>query len=216
MDIELARFNMVEQQIRPSEISDHKVLELLSSIKREEFVLDNYRDLAFADLRLPLIEGGKALFPRIEAKLVHELELSPTDKVLQIGASNGYVTALMAKMAKSIYVVDNSLANLAWVDLALKKQSIFNVELNEQDINQLHFADDSFNKIVILGTLATNPGALLPSLKRGGKLLGFSGRSPLVSLIKINKGNVGEITKQILLETDVDYLGNKTTTTFKL
>ena len=99
MNIEQARFNMIEQQIRPWDVLDPKVLTLLSKVKREDFVPAAYRDLAFADLEIPLGEGQVMLPPRVEARLLQELEIKKTDRVLEIGTGSGYMAALLAASA---------------------------------------------------------------------------------------------------------------------
>lgn len=209
MNIDLARFNMVEQQIRPGEVSDPNLLALLLELKREEFVLEPYRDLAFSDIRLPLCGGGKALFPRIEAKMVNELNLSSKDNVLQIGVNNGYIAALIASIANKVKVIDCNLDDLAWGRSCATKHDIFNIEFVQHDLNVLSFANEYFDKIIVVGSLTISPEILLPTLKRGGKLIGFIGQSPLMSLIAINKSGIGEISKHSILETDVDYLIKK-------
>ena len=106
MDFTTARFNMVEQQIRPWNMFDERVLELLSTIKREDFVQEQYRNLALSDIEIPLPGGQKMLFPRMEARLLQELVLRKRDKVLEIGTGSGYVTALLAKMSDFVYSLE--------------------------------------------------------------------------------------------------------------
>ena len=106
MDFTTARFNMVEQQIRPWNMFDERVLELLSTIKREDFVQEQYRNLALSDIEIPLPGAQKMLFPRMEARLLQELVLRKRDKVLEIGTGSGYVTALLAKMSDFVYSLE--------------------------------------------------------------------------------------------------------------
>lgn len=106
MDFEKTRFNMVEQQIRPWDVLDTNVLDLLFHVKREDFVADNQRQMAFVDTELPLPNGSKMLQPKMEARLVQDAAIQPTDKILEIGTGSGYLTALLAKMGKQVVSVE--------------------------------------------------------------------------------------------------------------
>ena len=106
MNIEQARFNMIEQQIRPWEVLDPTVLDLLFVVKREDFVPAAYRNLAFADMELPIGSGQVMLAPRVEAKLLQELGIKKTDKVLEIGTGSGYMAALLAARAEHVVTVE--------------------------------------------------------------------------------------------------------------
>ncbi|MGH8703461.1 MAG: protein-L-isoaspartate O-methyltransferase family protein, partial [Burkholderiales bacterium] len=106
LDFERARFNMVEQQIRPWEVLDPRVLDLLLRVRREEYVPARYRELAFADMEIPLGHGEKMLAPRIEARMLQELALAPADRILEVGTGSGYMTALLASLSNHVYSVD--------------------------------------------------------------------------------------------------------------
>jgi protein-L-isoaspartate(D-aspartate) O-methyltransferase len=127
MNVEQARFNMVEQQIRPWNVFDEKILSLLSQIKRENFVTEKYHNLAFSDIEIPLPGEQKMLFPRIEARLLQELQLNKKDKVLEIGTGSGYVTALISKMADFVYSVEINSQNKAFAQNNLTHVGIKNV-----------------------------------------------------------------------------------------
>ena len=106
MDIEQARFNMIEQQIRPWDVLDFKILDILKNVPREQFVPDTHTKLEFADIQIPLAHGEVMMEPKVEARLVQELNLTPDDKVLEVGTGSGYVTALLASLAKHVVSVD--------------------------------------------------------------------------------------------------------------
>ncbi|MFZ5463647.1 MAG: protein-L-isoaspartate O-methyltransferase family protein, partial [Pseudomonadota bacterium] len=106
MNIEQARFNMVEQQIRPWEVLDQEVLDLLFVVKREEFVPPAYRSLAFADLEIPLGHGQSMWAPKIEARVLQELQVRKSDRVLEIGSGSGHMAALLAARADQVYTVE--------------------------------------------------------------------------------------------------------------
>ena len=106
MDTEQARFNMVEQQIRTWEVLDQQVLDLLHRVRREDYVPQQYRALAFADMEIPLGLGEKMLAPKMEARMLQELALKPGDKILEVGTGSGYMTALLASLGSHVYSVD--------------------------------------------------------------------------------------------------------------
>ncbi|MEN9986440.1 MAG: hypothetical protein RI925_1942, partial [Pseudomonadota bacterium] len=129
MDFEKARFNMVEQQIRPWDVLNTQVLDLLFHVKREEFVSDKQKTIAFVDTELPLPNGSRMLEPKMEARLVQELNLAPEDKVLEIGTGSGYLTALLASFSKHVYSLDIDPAMTALAKANLARANIHNVTL---------------------------------------------------------------------------------------
>lgn len=132
-NMEQARFNMIEQQIRPWNVLDQDVLDLLSEVRREEFVPAAHQALAFADLEIPLGEGAVMLAPKMEAKLLQELAVQPKDKVLEIGTGSGYMAALLAAKADQVTSVEisPSIAKTAKANLA--KAGISNVSVEVGD-----------------------------------------------------------------------------------
>src|SRR5687767_12504359 len=106
MDFERARFNMIEQQIRPWEVLDQRVLDLLFKVRREDFVPENHRTLSFADLEIPIGHGERMLAPRVEARMLQELAIAESDRILEVGTGSGYMTALLAASGAHVYSVD--------------------------------------------------------------------------------------------------------------
>src|SRR3970040_2420003 len=106
LDVERARFNMVEQQIRPWEVLDQRVLDLLMRVRREDYVPAQYVALAFADMEIPIGHGETMLAPKIEARMLQELALAPEDRILEVGTGSGYLTALLASLGSHVYSVD--------------------------------------------------------------------------------------------------------------
>jgi protein-L-isoaspartate(D-aspartate) O-methyltransferase len=184
MNIETARFNMIEQQIRPWEVLDGQVLSLLSVVKRENFVPLAHKALAFADLEIPLQASGSQgqcmLAPKVEARLLQDAALQSTDKVLEIGTGSGYMAALLAHQAASVLSIeiDPTLAQLARHNL--HSAGIDNVEVRQADGSQGAPADGPFDVIVLSGSVPDVPQHLLNQLKLGGRLLAIVGEEPVM------------------------------------
>lgn len=216
MNIEQARFNMVEQQIRPCEIFDEKLLELLLKVKRENFVPAMYKDIAFSDVEIPLPGGHKMLLPRVASKLIQELELKNTDKVLEIATGSGYVTALLAKMSEFVYSVEISKVNLQLAVNSLTKASINNVSIINADGSAGLVEKAPFDKIFIGGAFFNGiPEAIKQQLKVGGILVGFVSGGGVTHAVKISRVHQNEFYCTNLFETAVEYLDNVQTQEFK-
>jgi protein-L-isoaspartate(D-aspartate) O-methyltransferase len=185
---EQARFNMIEQQIRPWEVLSPQVLELLSRVHREAFVPATHRALAFADMELPLthpaVDGQCMLAPKVEARLLQELDLQPTDKVLEIGSGSGHMAALLASLSHSVVSVeiDPVLAGSARDNL--RNAGIGNVEVKNADAAAQDFAacaaHGPFDAILLSGSVAEIPPALLALLAPGGRLAAIVGHEPMM------------------------------------
>ena len=190
MNIEQARFNMIEQQIRPWNVLDADVLQLLSTVKREDFVPEAHRALAFADLELPLrsgAEGACMLAPKVEARMLQDLALQPSDKVLEIGAGSGYMAALLAQRAQRVISleIDPELAALARANLL--KAGIHNAEVRQADGSQGAPVEGPFDAIVLSGSVAEVPHKLLAQLKVGGRLLAVVGDQPVMQATLVTR-----------------------------
>ncbi|MBA2674583.1 MAG: protein-L-isoaspartate O-methyltransferase [Ramlibacter sp.] len=196
MDIERARFNMIEQQIRPWDVLNLDVLALLSAVKREEFVPLAHRPLAFVDTEIPLV-GGSAdealrtgqcmLAPRVEARLLQEASVRLHDKVLEVGSGSGYVAALLARSAQRVITleIDPELARMARSNL--QKASISNAEVREADGSRGLPADGPFDVIMLSGSVAEVPQNLLAQLKIGGRLAAIVGNDPIMRATLITR-----------------------------
>ena len=206
MDFEVARFNMVEQQVRPWNVFDQRVLSLLGQIKRENFVSSQYRNLALADIEIPLPGEQKMLFPRIEARLLQELKLNKKDKVLEIGTGSGYVTALLAKLADFVYSLEINNVNKQFAVSNLTAAGIKNASIIAADgINGLS-AKAPFDKIFVGGSLKTINDNLKHQLKIGGSLVAVVGEYPIMHAIVIEKISDTEYKQTQLFETLIDGL----------
>ena len=184
MNLEQARFNMIEQQIRPWDVLDSQVLRLLSVVKREDFVPLAHQALAFMDLEIPLPPhqnpGQCMLTPRMEARLLQDVAPQKHEKVLEIGAGSGYMAALLAHRAQRVVALEicPELARMARANL--QKAGIQNAEVREADGARGLSADGPFDVIVLSGSVAEVPQALLAQLKVGGRLAAIVGDEPMM------------------------------------
>jgi protein-L-isoaspartate(D-aspartate) O-methyltransferase len=180
MDIEQARYNMVEQQIRPWEVLDQEVLNLLFQVKREDFVPEAYRSLAFVDMEIPLGHGEVMLSPKLEARMLQELAVEPTDRVLEIGTGSGYLTALLAKRAAHVTSVDIQPEFTAQAGAKLAGHGIVNVTLETGDASRGWDKHGPYDVIVVTGSLPVLPDTLAKQLAPHGRLLAVVGEAPVM------------------------------------
>lgn len=178
IDVERARFNMVEQQIRPWEVLDQEVLDLLFAVRREEFVPAEYRSLAFVDTEIPLGHGEKMLAPRIEARMVQALAIKPGDRVLEVGTGSGYMTALLARRGAHVYSVEIIPDFGAQAAAKLKAHDIDNVTLEVGDAARGWDRHAPYDVIVLTGSVPVLADDFQRSLNSGGRLLAVVGEAP--------------------------------------
>ncbi|WP_024304562.1 protein-L-isoaspartate O-methyltransferase [Pseudogulbenkiania sp. MAI-1] len=206
MDFENARFNLVEQQIRPWDVLDPKVLDLLFHVKREDFVPADKRTLAFVDTELPLVNGHKMLQPKVEARLVQDLGLKPEDKVLEIGTGSGHVTALLAGLSRHVYSVDIDPAMKEMAAKNLKKAGITNVTLVEGNGIEGYAAQAPFDAILVGGSLPVVPETLKQQLAIGGRLIVVVGDEPVMTAKLIERESETVFRETGLFETCISRL----------
>lgn len=180
IDVQKARFNMIEQQIRPWNVLDAGVLQLLASVRRDAFVPEAYKALAYADLEIPLGDGQCMLAPRLEARLLQDLAIKKTDKVLEVGTGSGFMTALLAQLASSVLSFELSPALVAFAKSNLQKAGITNAEVRQADGAQGSAAHGPFEVILLSGSVADIPHHLLDQLKIGGRLAAIVGDEPVM------------------------------------
>jgi protein-L-isoaspartate(D-aspartate) O-methyltransferase len=207
MDMEQVRFNMVEQQIRPWDVLNEQVLELLMKVKRELFVPADRQALAFVDMDIPLGYGALMWPPKLEARALQSLELKSRDKVLEIGTGSGYLTALMAKLAGNVTSVEivPELSELAARNLSTQK--INNVTLVVGD-GANGWGKEQYDAIVVTGSLPILPEALLSNLAIGGRLFVVTGEGAAMHAELISCIAPGSYQKTILFETSIAALQN--------
>jgi len=198
MDVEQARFNMVEQQIRPWEVLDDRVLSLITKIPREDFVPESNRKLAFADISIPLIHGQEMMQPKIEARLLQALAIKDTETVLEIGTGSGYLTALLAGLAKHVYSVDIFPEFTAEAAAKLKQSGIKNVTLKTEDAAQPWSQHQPYDAIAITGSCPTSPSEYLNALRVGGRLFVIVGEAPVMEALLYTRTSNDSWTKESL------------------
>ena len=180
MDLELARFNMIEQQIRPWDVLDANVLHLLSVVKREDFVPIAHRAMAFVDMEIPLPGGQTMLAPRVEARLLQDVAVHKHEKVLEIGAGSGYMAALLGHRAQRVITLEINPDLVALARANLQKAGSHNAEVRHADGSQGAPVEGPFDVIVLSGSVAVVPHALLAHLKVGGRMAAIVGEPPMM------------------------------------
>ena len=181
MNLEQARANMVEQQIRTWEVLDQDVLDLLYTVPREQFVPPKYRELAFSDLEIPIGEGEKMWQPKLEARVLQELGIRKVDRVLEVGTGSGYLTALMSHRASHVYSVEVKPALAAFGRDNLERHGADNVTLETGDAARGWPAQAPYDVIVLTGSTPILPRAFVEQLAPGGRLFAVVGEPPVMS-----------------------------------
>ncbi len=208
MDIEQARYNMVEQQIRPWDVLDQDVLNLLFKVRREDFVPQAHQALAFVDMEIPLGHGQAMWTPKLEARVIQELAIRPTDRVLEIGTGSGYLTALLAAQAAGVVSVDIFPEFTADATRKLRAHGFDNVTLHTADAARDWPDDAGFDVIVLTGSTPLLSDAWLRRLKVGGRLFAITGVAPVMLAQLITRTAPGATRSVTLFETCVASLVN--------
>ena len=194
MTLEQARFNMIEQQIRPWNVLDDQVLHLLSVVKREDFVPLAHKALAFVDMEIPIGHGQRMLAPRLEARLLQDAAVQKHEKVLEIGAGSGYLTALLAHQAQRVIALEIQPELAAMARTNLQKAGIHNAEVRQFDGAVGAAAEGPFDVIVLGGCVAEVPQNLLTQLKVGGRLLAIVGQEPVMRATIVTRTGEAEFS----------------------
>lgn len=189
LNIENARSKMIEQQIRPWNVLDPNVLDLLARVQREAFIPKSHRHLAFVDMEVPLPEHQVMLAPKVEARLLQELNLTPTDKALEIGTGSGFMAALIARLAASVLTVEKAPALAEFAQTNLNNAKITNVEIVQANglIENPRWAHVGFDAIAISGAVEKIPDHLIGLLNPGGRLVAITGQAPVMQAVLIER-----------------------------
>ena len=212
MNIEQARFNMVERQIRPWEVLDQDVLDLLYVVRREEFVPEAHRALAFADLEIPLYEnapeGERMMPPRLEARILQALAVNKSERVLEVGTGSGYLTALLAARAHHVYSIEVNPKLKAFGESNLRRAGVENVTTDLGDASRGWPKYAPYDVIVLTGSMPLLPDGLSAQLKAEGRLFAVVGDPPAMEAQLIVRVTEGDCRSTGLFETSLAPLRN--------
>ncbi|RMH20282.1 MAG: protein-L-isoaspartate O-methyltransferase [Gammaproteobacteria bacterium] len=207
MDMQLARFNMMEQQIRPWDVLDQNVLDAIEDTPRELFVPPEFHNLAYADIRIPIGHDQVMLEPKIDARLIQELRITKLDRILEIGTGTGYTTALLARLGLHVTSVDYFSDFLDQAAFRLKSIGLDNVQLVQGDASKGWKADDfSFDVIFISGYMPKLQKGYKNIMNRGGRLVYFSGEKPVMSAVLVERCDIDSWHSEALFESEVPAL----------
>ena len=201
MNIEQARFNMIEQQIRPWDVLDPGVLSLLSIVRREDFVPSAYRALAFVDCEVPLPAGQSMLEPKVEARLLQALAVRRHERVLEVGTGSGYMAALLAHKAQHVTTLEIVPELVQHASANLRRAGAMNVTVREANGSHGLSADAPFDAIVLSGSVAEVPPALLAQLKVGGRLVAIVGQLPVMRAVLVTRDAAHGYQSTVLFDT---------------
>jgi protein-L-isoaspartate(D-aspartate) O-methyltransferase len=201
-NFEQARFNMIEQQIRPWEVLDQRVLDTLTRTPREDFTPERYRNLAFSDVAIPIGHGEVMLKPNIEGRLLQALTLQPTDQALEVGTGSGYLTACLARLTRHVASVDIIPDFVEAANAKLKANGIANVALHVGDASR-GWGERRYHAIVVTGSVARVDDVWRLSLALGGRLFIVTGQSPIMEALLITRVGEREWTQESLFETEL-------------
>jgi protein-L-isoaspartate(D-aspartate) O-methyltransferase len=200
-----AKFNMIEQQIRPWEVLDNQVLSTLDQINREDFVREAYKGLAFADCQIPLGNGVSMLPPVIEGRMLQALLIEAEDEVLEVGSGCGYVTACLAHLAQRVSSIDSNADIIDFAKTNVANCGRDNVDFEQRGLAQIDVTE-AYDVIAVTGSLPEVPGNLQQALKTGGRMFVIVGHSPVMQALLITRIGESEWTTQSLFETDLPRL----------
>ena len=211
MDYETARVNMIEQQIRPWNVLEMQTLNALGSVRREDFVPTEYRDLAFADVQIPLGQGEVMLEPKVSARLLESLHLTNNDSVLEIGTGTGYLTALLCLVSKHVTSIEIDADLSAQAERNLGMAGISNFSLINADAHDgwqpPEDGPEKFDAALISGSLNRIPDTFKHLLRDGGRLVGIEGKKPAMQAVLYKKAG-DKVTRKALFETWAPRLKN--------
>ncbi|MBS1170131.1 MAG: protein-L-isoaspartate O-methyltransferase [Burkholderiaceae bacterium] len=202
MNIEQARFNMIEQQLRPAGVCAQEVLDLFTVVRREHFVPPAFANLAFADIEIPLPCGENMLTPLCEARILQAVAVKSHENVLEIGAGSGYMAALLAHRARHVHTVEIEPALKELAEKNLADYGVANVEVALGDGAQGWCdAGDSHDIIVISGALPALPESFLKQIKIGGRIAAFIGTAPVMSALLVTRISDSDYETTTLFDT---------------
>jgi len=218
-EIEQARFNMVEQQIRPWDVLDHDVLQALFTVRRERFVPPGYEALAFSDIEIPLVISAvdtreTMLTPKLEARLAQELRLSRSDSVLEIGTGSGYQAALLAQLAQQVTSIEIESRIASFATQNLQRNNVGNVKV-EVGAGHAGWGTAEYDAILLTGSVPVVPDALKYQLSIGGRMVVVVGHGPIMTACRITRTSAASFDTEGLFDTVIKPLRGTAVSQFK-
>jgi protein-L-isoaspartate(D-aspartate) O-methyltransferase len=210
-EIEQARFNMIEQQVRTWDVLDQQVLDTMNAVPREHFVPERYRSLAFADTNIPLGHEQVMMAPKLEGRLLQALAILPTDRILEIGTGSGYLTACLARLGRHVTSFDIMPDFTAAAGDALQRRDIRNVSLHTADVANGIDSDERYDAIAVTGSLPVLQQQFHNTLSIGGRLFVITGELPIMEAFLITRVDEHNWSRESLLETCIPPLLNART-----
>ncbi len=210
MDMEQARFNMIEQQVRPWEVLDQTVLDIMRRVPREKFVESAQIRLAYADIEIPLAHGENMMHPRVEGRMLQELAIGVDDSCLEIGTGSGYVTACLAHLAKDVYSIDMHQDFLDTAHQRLLENHIDNVTLEAKEAFTELDTSKRYDAIAVTGSVPEYTTHFEQMLKPGGRLFMVIGTEPAMHATLVTRTNETEFNRTSLFETVLKPLNGMT------
>ena len=208
MDFEKARFNMVEQQVRPWDVLNPRVLEVISEIPRENFTPDEYKNLAYVDTRIPLgsyqDQPCEMAKPIIDGRILQELDIQDEDLILEIGTGSGYLTACLAKLGRHVDSVDINENMTAMAEKNLQALAINNVNLSTGDASKTWEQKRNYDVIAITAAMKTIPNSYKKLLKTGGRMFVVTGEAPAMTANRVTRIDENKWTTEELFETSIE------------
>lgn len=206
MNLEQARTNMIDQQIRSWEVLDSRVLDVMREVPREEFVPTRHRKLAFSDLRIPLGHDQIMMKPVEQGRLLQGLALAEGESVLEIGTGSGFLTACLAKMTGNVTSIEILEEIAEQAETNLEAGDIEGVQLKIGDVLEAGFDDNEFDAIVVAASIASIPDQFVRWLRPGGRLFIVRGQSPAMEALVVTRSESGRLSEQSLFDTDLPRL----------
>ena len=201
MNIEQARHNMIEQQIRPWDVLDQRVLEQMQRTPREDFVLPAYRNAAFTDTMLPIGHDQRMLEPKLEARILQALAIQPDEKAMEVGTGSGYMTALLAGMAREVVSVEIVPELHEEAKARLARHGVDNAVLEQGDASNGWDPQQPYDVIAVTGSLPLLPKGLIQNLQIGGRLFAVVGQEPAMKAMLVTRLSSNDWREDILFET---------------
>ncbi len=203
--VEIAKHNMIEQQIRPWEVLDSQVLNVLDEVNRVEFVKDEYKGLAYADCQIPLHHQRRMFPPVVEGRMLQSLLIGKEDSILEIGSGSGYVTACLARLGKQVLSLEFSNENLAFARQNTTNAGISNIEYRLANGLEDNY-QETYDVIAVNGSVTRVPESLKLALNPGGRMFIIEGNSPVMQAMLFTRRGDAQWSSQSLFETDLPAL----------